>query len=146
MFAWLHRRPAPPSKEKLRVVDALTDYPPYAPPIWHSDAQSMKDAHEAYKSYFFDNRKRRVEALGSFLAKFDVALSLEDTGVKAVSAWCPIYADLLVDGLQESEDLWRAYNWFETPWTGTLIGLNPIFDLGVFVGECLLHRSRRLKW
>jgi hypothetical protein len=148
MFAWLHRRPTPASKEKLRIVDALVDYPPYTPPIWHSDAQSMKDAGEAYESYFLDNRKGRVEALGSFLAKFDVALSLEDAGVKAVSAWCPTYADLLVDGLQhqESEDLWRAYNWFQAPWTGPLIGLNPIFDLGVFFGERLLYRNRRLNW
>jgi hypothetical protein len=148
MFAWLHRKPAPPSEEKLRVLDALADYRPYAPPIWNSDAQSMEDADEAYVSYFLDNRERRVEALRVFLAKFDVALSLEDAGAKAVSAWFPVYADLLVDGLQhpESEDLWCAYNWFQAPWTGPLVGLNPIFDLGVYMGECLLYRNPRLKW
>jgi hypothetical protein len=148
MFTWLRRKPAPPSEEKLRVIDALIDYPPYAPPLWNSDTQSMKDAHEAYVSYFLANRERRIDALRVFLAQFDVALSLEDSGVKAVSAWLPVYADLLVDGLQhqESEDLWRAYNWFQAPWTGTLVGLNPIFDLGVYMGECMLKRNPRLKW
>ena len=148
MFAWLHRKPAPTSKEKPRVLDALADYPPYTPPIWNADTQSMEDAAAEYGTYFHENRSRRVEALRNFLAKFDVALNLEDAGVKAVSAWCPLYADLLVDGLQhqESEDLWRAYNWFQAPWTGSLVGLNPIFDLGVYMGECILHKNPRFKW
>jgi hypothetical protein len=108
----------------------------------------MENSAAEYRTFFLENRSRRVEALRNFLAKFDVALSLEDDGVKAVSAWCPLYADLLVDGLQhqESDGLWRAYNWFQAPWTGPLIGLNPIFDLGVYMGECLLYRNPRLKW
>jgi hypothetical protein len=123
--------PPPPSEEKRRVLDALADYPRYTPPIWSSEAQSLKEAGDAYDAFFFSNRSRRVEALRSFLAKFDVGLSLDDNGVKAVSAWLPIHADLLADGLrhQESDDLWYAYNCFEVPWTGALIGLNPIFDL-----------------
>jgi hypothetical protein len=148
MFAWLHRKPAPASEEKRRVLEALADYPPYTPPIWDSDAKSAPQADDEYTSYFFQNQNRRVEALRIFLAKFDVALSLEDVGVKTVSAWCPIYADLLVDGLQhqESEDLWRAYNWFQAPWTGALLGLNPIYDLGIYMGDCMLYRNPRLKW
>ena len=148
MFAWLRRKPAPPSEEKLRVLDALADYPVYTPPIWSSEAQSFKEAGDAYASFFFENRSGRVEALRSLLEKFDLALNLEEDGVKAVSAWLPVYADLLVDGLQhqESDDLYCAYHWFEVPWTGPLIGFNPIFDLGVFIGECVLHRNPRLKW
>jgi hypothetical protein len=148
MFGWLHRTPAPPSEEKRRVLYALADYPPYAPPIWDSDAKSAPQANDEYTSYFRQNKNRRVEALRVFLAKFDVALSLEDVGVKAVSAWCPVYADLLVDGLQhqESDAVWSAYHWFRAPWVGPFIGLNPIFDLGVYVGECLIYRNPRLKW
>src|ERR1700676_1239372 len=103
MFAWLHRKPAPASEEKLRLLDALVDYPPYAPPIWNSDAKSAQDANDEYTLCFLENRSRRLEALRNFLPKFDVALSLEDAGVKAVSAWCATYADLLVDGLQHQE-------------------------------------------
>src|SRR5262249_13764189 len=47
---------------------------------------------------------------------------------------------------QESEELWRAYNWFAVSWTGPLAGLNPIFDLGIYMGECLLSRNAGLKW
>ncbi len=148
MFARPRRKPTRPSEEKLRVLDALVDYPPYAPPIWSSDTQKFADATAKYRSYFLENRSWRIEALRIFLAKFGVALDLGDTGVEAVSKWCPIYANLLVDGLQhqESEELRRAYGWFQVPWTGSLIGLNPIFDLGVYMGECLLFRNPRLAW
>jgi hypothetical protein len=73
---------------------------------------------------------------------------LNDEGVNAVSAWLPIYADLLVDRLwdQENDEIWRAYHWFQAPWTGPLAGLNPIFDFGVYMGECVLQRNPRLKW
>jgi hypothetical protein len=148
MFAWLHRKPAPASQDKRRVRDALAGYPPYDPPRWTSEDQPAQPIIDEYRAYFLDNRNRRVEALSRFLAKFDIALSLDDEGVKAVSAWLPTYADLLVDGLQqqESDDIWCAYHYFDPPWIGPLTGLNPIFDLGVYMGECMLSRNPRLKW
>jgi hypothetical protein len=148
MAAWLRRNPPPLKEEKRRILEALADYPPYTPPNWNSEAQSAKDVSDEYKAYFLDNRNRRVETLRQFLAAFDVGLNLDDSGVQAVSAWFPLYADLLVDGLhhQEADDIWCAYHWFQAPWTNRLIGLNPIFDLGIYVGEYLLSRNSRLKW
>ena len=32
------------------------------------------------------------------------------------------------------------------PWTGHWLGLNVIFDLGVFLGECLTSRRLYLRW
>src|SRR4030095_11188075 len=32
------------------------------------------------------------------------------------------------------------------PWTGQWRGFNTIFDLGFFLGECLIARSPRLHW
>lgn len=52
MFAWLHRKPAPASKEKIRVREALADYPPYVPPLWDADVKSLKEANDEYTSYF----------------------------------------------------------------------------------------------
>lgn len=149
MFAWLHRKPTPASEDERRVRDALAGYPLYDPPRWTSEDQPVRPIIDEYRAYFLDNRNRRVEALSRFLAKFDVALSVDDEGVRAVSAWCPAYADLLVDGLEhyyENDAIWHAYHSFEAPWTGPLTGLNPIFDLGVYLGECMLSRNPRLKW
>jgi len=145
MFRWLRRTPLRYTKQKLRVSGALTDYPPYRPPQWNLGTKSPTDADAEYKKFFFDNRDRRVEALRTFIARFDVTLDLSDVGVAAVSEWCPIYADLLVEEI-ETDSVWSAYHGFAAPWTGPLLGLNPIFDLGVYYGECLLSRNSKLKW
>ena len=148
MFAWLRCKVPPLSKEKRRVIEALIDSRPTHRPCGTLKLNRRGDANEEYRTYFLDNRNRRIDALAGFLKKFDVALSLNDEGVSSVSAWLQIYVDLLVDGLsdQENDEIWCAYHWFQAPWTGPLAGLNPIFDLGVYMGECVLRRNPRLKW
>ncbi|CAL77255.1 hypothetical protein BRADO3472 [Bradyrhizobium sp. ORS 278] len=144
----MRRKQGPPAGEKHRIVEALVNYPPYTPPIWCSGVKSLDNANAEYVSYFMTQRPERVEALRSFLAKFNVPLSLDDLDIRAVSAWFSSHVDLLVDGLrhQEDESLWRAYNYFDVPWTNSLVGLNVVFDLGVYVGECILARNPRMKW
>jgi hypothetical protein len=144
MFGWLRRAPTLPTEQQSRVLDALTDYPPYAPPEWNPNIQSGEEATNEYRAFFFENRDRRLEALRGFLAKFDVAFSLDDTEAAAVSAWCPLYADLLVDEFTKS--VFDAYHDFAWSWTGTLLGLNVVFDLSLYVGECILYRNQKLKW
>jgi hypothetical protein len=134
--------------QRDQMSSALVDYPPYTPPPWttdelSTDGRSIVDTE--YKGFFFAHRERRLDALRMFLAKFNISADLDDAGVMAVSAWCPLYADLLVDGL-ESETVWSAYHEFAAAWVGPLIGLNAIFDLGVYYGECILLRNPKLKW
>jgi hypothetical protein len=145
MFGWLRREPAHIAERRRQVCDALVGYPPYQPPKWDIDAISMGEANVEYRQFFFGERGQRLEALRNFLEKFCVILSLEDAGILEVSAWCPTFADLFVPGL-ERDAVRDAYQEFETPWTGDLLGLNPIFDLGVYFGECLLLRNPRLEW
>lgn len=144
MFGWLRRVPRPSSEDKRRVLDALTGYPPYSPPV-RDPAKSFKDSVTEYENFFLANTNGRIEALGAFLANFGVALSVDEGGLMAISAWCPRYADLLVDGL-ESDAVAGAYRYFEAPWTGHLLGLNLIFDLGIYLGECILSHDAKLKW
>lgn len=140
MIGWLRRlQPEPDREERRQVSDALVDYPPYSPPPWNADEP------RAYQYFFRDQRSTRLEAFGIFLARFGLALNLADDGAQAVSDWYPVYADLLVDGIG-SDPLRAAYHEFAVPWTGTLAGLNPIFDLGVYLGECMLARNPRLRW
>jgi len=145
MFRWLHREPRIPAEQEQRVLDALVGYPPYEPPEWNPDTKSLMEANAEYKAFFFANRIRRIEIFRAFLAKFDVASNLDDAGIMATSEWCPLYADLLVHGL-ESDTVWSAYHGLAASWTGPLLGLNAIFDLGVYYGECLLLRNSRLRW
>jgi hypothetical protein len=123
----------------------LAGYPPYTPPAWNADPHSWGEASLAYKDFFLASRETRLEALGAFLAKFDISLNLDDSGLTAVSAWLPRYADLLIDDL-DNETVQNAYWAFTAPWKGALDGLNPIFDLGIYYAECLWHRRTRLEW
>jgi hypothetical protein len=144
MFGWPRRALRPPSEDKRRVLDALTGYPPYSPPVW-DPGRSFHESAAEYETFFLANKQMRIEALRVFLAKFGVALSADEDGLRAISAWCPRYADLLVDGL-ESDAVADAYRYFESPWTGPLLGLSPIFDLGIYSGECILSHNPKLKW
>ena len=144
MFRWLRRAPPPSSEEKRRVLDALTGYPAYSPPVWDPD-KSFRDSVAEYENFFLANKEGRIEALAVFLANFDVALSADERGLMAISSWCPRYADLQVDGL-ERDCVADAYRYFEPPWTGPLLGLNPIFDLGIYLGESILSHDPKLRW
>jgi hypothetical protein len=145
MFGWLRRAPPMPSEDQLQLQEALVGYPPYAPPALNPDPSAFADVGLAYKDFFLASRESRLEALGGFLAKFDVSLSPDDAGLMAVSAWLPRYADLLVDDLDD-DTVQDAYRAFTLPWTGALAGLNPIFDLGIYYAECLWRRRTRLRW
>jgi hypothetical protein len=140
MFRWIRRM-----RQETRVLAALIDYPQYGPPEWDPETKSPEDANAEYREFFLDNRDRRVDALRIFLSKFDVSLDFSDFGVAAISDWCPVYADLLVEELG-NDTVWSAYHGFAAPWKGPLLGLNPIFDLGVYYGECLLVRNSKLTW
>ena len=144
MFRWLRRAPPPPSEDKHRVLDALTGYPPYSPPAWDPE-KSFADSVAEYEGFFLANKQMRIEAIRTFLAKFGVALTVDEGGLTAISAWCPRYADLLVDGL-EHDAVADAYRYFEPPWTGPLLGLNTIFDLGIYFGEWILPHNPKLRW
>lgn len=145
MFGWLRRDRTQLAEGQRKVLEALADYVPYSPPEWNSDTKSLHDASAEYRAFFFDNRELRVETFSRFIAKFSVAANFDEAGTRAVSAWCPLYADLLVDGL-ERDSVADTYYEFACPWTGTMIGLNVIFDLGIYIGECVLARNTKLKW
>jgi hypothetical protein len=147
MFSWFRRAPAAPTEEHLRLTRAIVGYPPYAPPEWKLDPnpEAMRAASFHYKDHFLGGAQARLEALRAFLANFEVSLSSDDAGLMAVSTWLPRWADLLVNDFDD-QAVWNAYRRFEVPWTGTLSGLNVIFDLGIYYAECLWTRRTKLEW
>jgi hypothetical protein len=140
----MRRAHVPPRRQeqRIRVSEALVGYPVYEIPEWDPGTKSLREAHLEYVRLFFAEKDRRLEALGRFLAKFDIDMSLDDTGAMAVSAWLPLYVDLLVDKL-EDEGTQSAYDYLESAWTGPLLGLNTIFDLGIILenASCIAIRN-----
>jgi len=128
-----------------RVRKALSDYPVFAPPHSKNPAFLDFDSARENERYFFEHQSERISALRDFLRVFDVELALEGAGLDAVSAWFPGHAALLVAGLRNKTVYQAFYRW-RTPWTGRLRGLNAIFDLGLFFGECVIAKNPRCRW
>lgn len=105
----------------------------------------MRAASARYREYFLGSFPVRLAALSALLASFDVSSSLDDAGLMAVSAWLPQWGDLLINDFRD-ETVRNAYRRLEVPWTGTLSGLNVIFDLAIYYGECLWTRRTKLEW
>ncbi|SHL38185.1 hypothetical protein SAMN05444159_5751 [Bradyrhizobium lablabi] len=128
-----------------RLRKALSDYPLFAPPHSKNSAFLDFDSAKENERYFFEHRPERIGALRDLLRAFDVELALEGPGLEAVSAWFPGHAALLVAGLRNKTVRQAFYRW-RMPWTGRLRGLNTIFDLGLFFGECIIAKNPRCRW
>jgi len=137
------------------MLEALIDYPAYEPlhrqgpnsPRHLPDQEVRAFAARGREnfSHFKEHRKERLGALKAFLAKFGVDMDLEDKGLAAVSAWLPGNCGALVADLGKDETMQIFYRHL-MPWEGNLRGLNVIFDLGIFFGECVIVRNPRLHW
>ena len=149
MFGWLRRVlfPAPPTEQQLKMEQALADYPPYTPPPFRPELDLVTPgaADAEYADYFFGTMPARREALRAFLLHFDVELSADDAGLAAISAWLPQWGELLAYDYKDKEAQ-NAFHRLGAPWTGRLLALNVIFDLGVYYAECLWTRRTNLKW
>jgi hypothetical protein len=160
MFPWLKREPKELVEQRQVLSPALMDYPLYQPPhclgafLSRRDDQTDED-YERYRleyaehmkvnfAYFMAQRATRIAALQSFLSKLGVNASFDDAGLTRVSAWFPDNAFALADLREWAVS--QSYYQMQTPWTEGLLGLNIIFDLGVFVGDLLIQKQPRLHW
>jgi hypothetical protein len=161
MFRWLKREPKQIVERRQVLSPALVDYPLYQPP--HRQGPNClrrrdNQTEEAYVSYiyehvarsdqnflfFMEQRATRLAALQTFLGKFGVNASLDDTGLASVSAWFPDNGYALAN-LRDPRVL-QAFYQMQTPWIEGLRGLNVLFDLGVYFGESLIKKQPRLHW
>lgn len=155
MFSWLHKEPSHLIDERRRMSEALIDYPAREPlhrqgpncPKHLPDQEAREFAARGREnfSYFMEHRNERLNALKAFLAKFGVAMDLEERGLAAVSAWLPGNCGALVADLGKAETTQIFFRHL-VPWSGDFLGLNVIFDLGIFFGECVIVRNPRLHW
>jgi hypothetical protein len=160
MFRWQQREPKPLIERRQMLSPVLADYPLYQPP--HPEGPFLRrrqdQTEEDYKrysheyaarseqnfGYFMEQRSARLLALQAFLDRFGVSASLDDAGLKSVSAWLPDNAYALAN-LRDAA-VRQAFYQMQTPWTGVLRGLNVIFDLSIFFGESLIQKQPRLHW
>lgn len=144
-FPLIAQRERAHSLKRKQVVDALTDYPPFNPP--HRDRQhdlAPEDSKENFE-FLISRRADRVTALANFLKKFETVADVDDAGVDAVSVWVAQYAGYLADDFDDPVTK-EAYFDFAEPWIGNNIGLNVIFDLGIYLAEAMIARKQKIRW
>jgi len=144
------------------MADLLADYPIHELPHWqgpNAPRPLRSRGEDVYReflqefaargrenfSYFLEHRYERLAALRMFLGKFDVPAKVDHAGLIAVSAWCPGNCGALVAKLRRPETR-QVFFRPATPWMGQWRGINVVFDLGVFFGESVILRNRRLHW
>jgi hypothetical protein len=162
MLRWLRRDPKHLVEHRRRMFDLLHDYPVYEPPHRQGPGLPPQGSRQSDDEYHRNirehvargeenlyrfrqvHRHERLEALRAFLSKFDIEVYTDDAGLSAVSAWCPGNCGALVAYMRD--DATRQAFFQLAPWTGELRGLNVVFDLGVFMGECVIARNPKLHW
>lgn len=162
MFGWLKSEPKPLVERRELLAGILSDYPLYEPPhrqgpnfLRRRPNQSEEEYFRLLRDfstrgdenfrYFMEQRSVRLAALYAFLREFGVDASLDDFGLAAVSGWLPGNVSALVRNPTDKAVV-QAFYQMQTPWTNGLRGYNVVFDLGIFLGECLIQRAPRLHW
>jgi len=138
------REDAIAAKQKI-VDEALQGYPPYEPPHRDWMHNLLQTAAEANFDHLIESRPARLKALSDFLAKFGVKPGTDEAGLEALSKWIAEYGGFLTSDFRD-EVTEEVYFGFSEPWTGRWLGLNVVFDLGIFLGEAMIARKRKIRW
>lgn len=129
-----------------KVNSALQDYPIYDPPHLRNEIElPLGEARDNFR-YFLDTCAFRLEALSNFLTRFGICATTTDIGLAEVSSWFDRYAGLLLAFRPRTGTTFRAFVDRQPPWTGEHIGINVVWDLGIYVGECIIARRPSAYW
>src|SRR6516165_5085618 len=127
-----------------RIRKLLEDYPVYHPPFpGDADTLILENGRKNYE-YYLENKEKRRDALRAFLSSFDTPLEFTDAGLAAVDTWVERYAGHLIT--QNGSLNARALMYFVREWTGTLRGLNVIWDLGTYAGDFIIKINPECYW
>jgi hypothetical protein len=96
--------------------------------------------------YFLQQRALRLQCLRSFLKKFEIDATTDDSGLAAVSRWFDLYGGLLLHFRPRDTSSLNAFVSYAPPWTGEHLGINVVWDIGIYLGECIIARRRSAYW
>lgn len=134
-FRWLDAR---------RVKRAIEGYPVYSPPHRRIDGKQRKILAQENFEYFMEQKPRRLDSLGNFLAKFNVKIGYDDRDLLNFATWAHQYAGHLL--VPTGQTPIEAYDDNQGTWTDEHRGLNVVWDVGSYIGECILARRSTAFW
>lgn len=123
----------------------LSGYPIYTPPHMANVRDLTKEQALENFEYFLEHQTVRLDALAMFLSKYGATLGVDEAGLISVSSWFFEQGGLLLAYVPYA----KAHGTFlclDRRWDGDLTPFNAVFDLGIFVAACLMHRNPKLEW
>jgi len=133
-------------RDKWDIKSALLDYPVFSPPHLRSEIELPIGSARENFSYFLEHLSFRLCALQNFLKKFGVDATTDDQGLAAVSNWFRRYGGLLIYYQRQNTVTLRAFTNRDPTWTSEHVGINVVWDLGIYVGECIIARYPSAYW
>src|SRR5260370_15619265 len=135
--AWLAAR-------KLKA--SLVSYPIYRPPHLRSEIDLTASKAKENFEYFLQQRSFRLQSFRDFMKRFNIDVATTDASLTDVSHWFDHYGGLLLNFRPYSSIALRAFLHYDPPWTGTHIGINAVWDLAIYLGECVIARRPSAHW
>jgi hypothetical protein len=96
--------------------------------------------------YFKQNIGYRMEAFRGFMKTFSIDAKTDDRGLAAVSTWFGHSGGLLLYYKPRDTTTLHAFVSYDPPWIGRHIGINILWDIGTYVGECIIARRQSAHW
>jgi hypothetical protein len=131
--------------DEFRIRRSLRKYPAYSPPKPGMPALDLNvlDGEENYK-YFIENKGVRINCLAKFLEYFGASISIVDTNIHIVDLWMQRYSGYLLR--ENSGANYISSRAFHPAWRGDFAGLNVIWDIGIFAGDCAIRINPNCAW
>jgi hypothetical protein len=129
-----------------RVRSAMQGYPVYTPPNLHNEIELPISKAKENFDYFLQQRPTRLRCFRDFMKKFSVDAETTDDALTSVSNWFARYGGLLLHFQPRDTATLHAFMDYVPPWMGEHIGTNVVWDLGTYIGECVISRRPRARW
>jgi hypothetical protein len=130
--------------DRIRVARALRGYAVYSPPF--PGVPYALGLEEGLKNFdhFMRVKTERLARFREFLAGFGADASLSSSGLRSVDAWCDRFAGHLIP--KRTVGALDAFAYFVPSLQGPYVGLNVVFDLGIYAGEMTHQLNPACKW
>jgi hypothetical protein len=132
--------------DALKLRGALKKYPVYSPPNMRNEIELPIGMAKENFNYFQTNLASRQTSFRTFMKTFAIDATTDDRGLVAVSEWFNRYGGLLLYYKPRSATTLRAFVNYDPPWIGRHIGINVVWDLGTYIGNCIIARRASAHW
>lgn len=124
-------------------------YPAYLPPHRKWEKHLSPSQRQENFDYFMSIRKPRLEVFRSWIhEKFNVEATFDKRGIDSLSHWFDTHGGFFIDwrNLPNDYSPIKSYRDYIPPWNEPLLGVNILFDIGLWVGEYAITKFGRLRW